>query len=329
MNSFRTQAPGATRHVLHLAARKPGGGGSTLHGLPRQNEVAAGSRITEHGARSTEHTIPSTLNPRPSACAFTLLELLVVISIIGILAGLAVPVVNNFKPNVVAGATRQLQDDVSRARQLAISQRTTVYMVFVPTNFWKDPKFGSLDAVNLARATNLFDKQMIAYNFVSLRSLGDQVGRPTARYLGSWKTLPEGVYIAPEKFGPRLPANSPVPVLNIYTNAVPPKLALPVLGFSTTNNIPFPAEDTQPAPGGGYVSLPYIAFNYLGQLISGRDELIPLTKGAVLFQHDGNGVPTGNMNVRESPPGNTTNAFNVVSIDWLTGRAHVQHPQIQ
>ena len=311
MSPFRFQAPGLARHASRI--------------------TRYASRVTHHGTRNTEHTFPSSFDPRPSASAFTLLELLVVISIIGILAGLAVPVVNNFKSNVVAGATRQLQDDVSRARQLAISQRTTVYMVFVPTNIWNDPAFGSLDQVNKTRATNLFDKQMIAYNFVSLRSLGDQVGRPTARYLGSWKTLPEGVYIAPEKFGPRLPANSPVPVLNIYTNLSPPKLALPVLGFSTTNNIPFPAEDTLAAPGASYVSLPYIAFNYLGQLISGRDELIPLTKGTVQFSRDaGNGgVPTGGMTMRELPPGNTTNAFNVVSIDWLTGRARVEHPQVQ
>src|SRR5947199_9009360 len=85
------------------------------------------SRSTLHAPRSTLH-----------AAAFTLIELLVVISIVGLLAGLAVPVVNNFKPNVVAGATRQLLDDVARARQYAISQRTTVFMVFVTTNVWAD-----------------------------------------------------------------------------------------------------------------------------------------------------------------------------------------------
>src|SRR6266566_7565952 len=98
-----------------------------------RNSAAQPSRFTFHVSRTTHHAPRST--PRP---AFTLIELLVVISIVGLLAGLAVPVVNNFKPNVVAGATRQLLDDVARARQYAISQRTTVFMVFVPTNFWND-----------------------------------------------------------------------------------------------------------------------------------------------------------------------------------------------
>src|ERR1044071_6104746 len=68
--------------------------------------------------------------------AFTLIELLVVLSIVGPLAGLAVPVINNCNPNVVDAATRLLLDDVHHARQLAISQRTPVFMIFVPTNFW-------------------------------------------------------------------------------------------------------------------------------------------------------------------------------------------------
>src|SRR5882724_5254839 len=161
-------------------------------------------RFTFHVSRFTFH-----------ALAFTLIELLVVISIVGLLAGLAVPVVNNFKPNVVAGATRQLLDDVARARQYAISQRTTVFMVFVPTNFWNDGAYSSsvITPTDLAKATNLLDKQWIGYNFVALRTLGDQPGRGKARYLSSWKTLPEGVFIAPQKFGPRIVA-SPLIITN-------------------------------------------------------------------------------------------------------------------
>ena len=55
----------------------------------------------------------------------------------GIMASLAVPALKNFgRADAMIAADQQMLNDVARARQLAISQRTTVYMVFVPTNFW-------------------------------------------------------------------------------------------------------------------------------------------------------------------------------------------------
>src|SRR4051812_10350702 len=117
---------------------------------------------------------------RRSYAAFTLMELLVVIAIIGILAALVGPIVSNFrKGDAMLSGTRQMLDTVARARQLAISQRTTVYLVFVPTNFWDNTPanvtaYGNLPASLRTVTSNLLDKQLTGYALVSLRSVGDQ-----------------------------------------------------------------------------------------------------------------------------------------------------------
>jgi hypothetical protein len=258
-------------------------------------------------------------------------------AVIALLAALATPVLRNFKPNIAASATRQLMDDIGRARQLAISQRTTVYMVFVPTNFWSDPAItGTWTAADWTKATNLFDKQLIGYNYVTLRSVGDQPGRGTTNYLGSWRTLPDGAFIPWPKFGKYNPT---VPVMNLYSNGPGPLLAMQVYGFQQTTKVPFPGPDTPRGtrPKAPFASLPYIAFDFLGRLVDdnqiplGQNVLVPLARGSVGFSRDANTkialqVPPS---LTETPLGNSTNSYTAINIDWLTGRARVEQAEIQ
>jgi type II secretory pathway pseudopilin PulG len=261
-----------------------------------------------------------------------------VIAIMGILAAIALPTIRGMKPNSKVAATRQLFDAVGRARQLALSQRTTVYMVFLSTNFWTDPSYAYSSWTNSDQiaATGLLDKQLLSYAYVCLRSVGDQPGVHHPRYLSSWRTLPQGAYIPLEKFAPA----SSVPALRILTNGV---LAYPVFGFNYTTAVPFPSETTRPASAARpYIALPYIAFDGMGQLVhelsgplvyelSRQPELIPVAEGSVSFARDPNSKVAVAQPplVTERPPGNALENYSLVYIDRLTGRAHVERRKVQ
>ena len=295
--------------------------------------------------------------------AFTLIEMLMVISIIGIIAALSVPVIKNFgKADITVSASRQLLDDIGRARQLAMSQRTTVYMVFVPTNFWVTPDgtppnsgWGKAiaQAGQLPLFTNVFDKQLTSYTYLAYGALGDQPGQHTWHYLASWQSLPDGTYIPTWKFSspnPPGPFNFSDPVNASYFFNINP--------FSYTNTFPFPSTNVAPylaQNNGTWPSLPYIAFNYLGQLsdysgnmLSGAGRVaaspgydqdftgggvdIPLAQGAVVYGLDPatRALSMGTPGIVESPPGNSTNiAYNVIHIDPLTGRATLEFHKMQ
>jgi type II secretory pathway pseudopilin PulG len=267
--------------------------------------------------------------------------LLVVISILGILAYLTMPALKNFgKSDATISASRQLLDDVARARQLAISQRTTVYMVFVPQNFWAPPwmdangqnptaAWNNLTPAQQTAATNLCDKQLTGYTFVSLRTVGDQPGRGMPHYLAPWQNLPDGTFIALAKF-----TNSPLPAQAYPINDPVSGAAYKICGFNYTNIFPFPVETNITS----LVYLPYIAFNYLGQLtvdghnIADRDEYIPLAKGSISLARESatKALQFDSPDVMEMPPGNSINSsYNLVHIDKVTGRAVLEFQKLK
>jgi prepilin-type N-terminal cleavage/methylation domain-containing protein len=265
---------------------------------------------------------------------FTLIELLVVIGLIALLAAITVPALNAIRRgDAIVAATRQLLDDVGHARQLAISRHTTVYMIFCPADFWNNAAFNALPQVEKLKATNLFAKQLVGYTFVTLRSVGDQPGRISPDYIGPWRVMPENTFILTNKFAVRTATlgfyDPPLPPFTAPPANPPPKFS--VRGFERLNTIPFPSEQAYDpyVPARVFPEMPYIAFNYLGQLTSGEDEFIPIARGSVAHVRDAQKVPQqGIPVVIENPASNGTNAYNLIHIDWLTGRARLEHQEI-
>lgn len=236
--------------------------------------------------------------------AFTLLELLAVMAIIAIIAGLAAPMLKRLgSADGLTSGGRQLLDDFGLARSLALSTRSTVYVVFVPTNLNSIINFSLYtnysDRVQL---TNLMGKTYNGYALYSEHSVGDQPGTLTPRYLTPWKELPQGVFIMPDEYD---------------TNSVDGSFNYISIPFPNTNNLSLTA----------YV--PYIAFNPSGQLIGGSNLFLSVAEGSIERPRntDDNSLTVGASAVHENPAGNHTNQ--TLYVNWLTGRGKFIRPEIQ
>jgi prepilin-type N-terminal cleavage/methylation domain-containing protein len=262
--------------------------------------------------------------------AFTIIEMLAVMAILAVLAVVAVPAIKNLgKSSGALSASRQLLDAVGHARQLAVKNHTTVFMVFVPTNFWGNVNLNNLTLAQLTALTNLCDRQLSGYTFIAYGALGDQPGQHTWHYLEPWQSLPDSSFIPPWKFALSKPFSPPLAMP--INDPVTGQALFKVYGFNELF-FPFPTVD---AP---LLVLPCIAFNYLGQLTfdgqnpASQDEYIPLGRGSVLPAMDpsSKAFQLSAPLVSEDPPGNSTNsAYNLVDIDPLTGRATLKFQQVR
>jgi len=245
--------------------------------------------------------------------AFTVLEMLVVITIIGLMAAIALPHLPGMtRANSMTTALQQMLGDCALARQLAMSHRSTVYMVFVPPYSAAWPAAPGNEGNSY---TNLLAHQYSAYALVSLRSVGDQPGMATPQYLTEWKALPDGVFVAPWKFTNT--SSLTVCSTNTLTGVIVTNNVNP---FPTGIPFLFPSVDAAPCT----MLLPYIGFNALGQLTTNNDEYIPLSRGSV-FYPVGSGATPAMAN--EAPPGNAVNNCNLIHLDWLTARAKIERNQ--
>ncbi len=239
---------------------------------------------------------------------FTLLELLIVLAIIGLLSAVALPHLKGLtRSNIVASANQQLLDDLASARQRAINNRGGVYVLFMPP---VDPT--TLSSLNRTQQNRTMSMQYTSYALFAERTAGDQPGRPSKRYITDWKTLPDGVFIAANKFS--TPYTIPINGIN-----------KDVLPFDTNVFFPYPTIDSSYSN-----NFAYVKFDPQGRLASPSKSsdgtcTIPLARGSILLFTDPNtGVLTASS-PQESGGNNSanTNTYNHIEIDGITGRARL------
>lgn len=243
-----------------------------------------------------------------AAQAFSLVELLVVMAIIAVLAGIGLPALKGLGgTNDHSAAQRQLLDDLAYARLKAINDRTTVYVVFVSDQILRQ-SWNNAERREIAKLAHL---QYTSYALFARRSLGDQPGSGTPRYITDWRTLPDGTLIPTNKFD-----------FSVQDRMQKPIATRPLMFPKDENDfIPFPNATSRA------IALPFIAFDYQGRLKDQMDDVIlPISRGSIVFPQEQNTNSLDFAEVIETPKNNYTNNP-VIRVDWLTGRARVVQPE--
>jgi hypothetical protein len=275
----------------------------------------------------------------------------------GLLAVVGLPMLKGFgQSTITKNAIQQLQSDLAYARQKAMSERTIVYVVFVPPTIvdaaLETQVKNSLPASERSRVVrqylNLCQRPYASYALYTDRNVGSQPGQRNPRYLTEWRSLPDNTFVALSKFVNKMTTKRDTSAwVTSYTNRFdapnrPYSYLCPPRPFAF-KYFPVPnAKSTNASRVRIEWLMPYVAFDAQGKLywhleqdlndkLLGQklqSEFIPLARGSVFVTTNASGMYQP-ADVMENPPGNSTNMFNVMNVNWLTGRVRLEKPELR
>lgn len=152
---------------------------------PRENHAPALRDAPAPDTFCRPSFVPSSFPRRPpwfnsrDRAAFTLLELLITISLIAIALGLLVPAIGPASARTIEGAARQFVSDLENARQIAIAERTKTRVLIAAANA---PSFGT-------------DLSLRGYTIVSFNKAAG-----TWKQRGKWTRLPQPAAFEPNPY---------------------------------------------------------------------------------------------------------------------------------